>query len=242
MEAYQANLLQSLRAVEEFLASNADRLEGVVNTGARQRLTEVLAELDAHVADQAGSTLVSQGSTQRNRALRRALVRDHMAPIARMARAQLPPVPEQDGLCTPRPNWPLERLHAAAHGMAVATAPHRAEFVKAGLSADFVEALTDAADAMVQSVSDRSQSRGKVSGATKGLRTALASGRRLVAVLDALMARTLVDDPALLASWKSVKRVRRIASHARDEPAGVAVPANANVRARPLPMQLVEAG
>lgn len=217
MEAYQANLLQSLRAVEEFLSSNADRLDGVVNTGARQKLTETIAALDAHVVEQAGSTLVSQGATRRNRALRHALVRDHMAPIARMARAQLPPVPEGDALRAPRPSWSIERLHAAAHGMAEATAPHRAEFVMAGLREDFVEALTAAADAMVESVSDRAQSRGRVSGATKGLRTSLASGRKLVGVIDALLASVLAEDPALLASWKSVKRVRRIASHARDE-------------------------
>jgi hypothetical protein len=46
---------------------------------------------------------------------------------------------------------------------------------------------------------------------------ALASGRKLVAVIDALLASALAEDPALLASWKRVKRVRRIASHARNE-------------------------
>jgi hypothetical protein len=214
MEKYQANLLQSLRAVDEFLASNAHRLDGVVNTGARQKLAETLAALDANATEQAGGTLASQGTTQLTRALRRALVRDHMAPIARMARAELPPMPEAHALRPPRPNWPLARLHAAAHGMAEATAPYRAELVKAGLREDFVEALTAAADAMVQSVTDRAQSRGRVSGATRGLRTSLSSGRKLVAVLDALVARTLADDPALLANWKRVKRVRRMASHA----------------------------
>jgi hypothetical protein len=228
MEAYQGNLLQSLRAVEEFLTSNADRLGGgVVNTGARRKLTETLAALDAHVAEQAGSTIRAQGTTRRTRALRRTLVRDHMAPVARMAQAELPPVPERDALRAPRPNWSIERLHAAAHGMAEATAPHRAEFVEAGLSEDFIEALTAAADALVRSVSDRAQSRGRVSGATKGLRTSLSAGRKLVGVLDALVARTLTVDPALLASWKRVKRVRRMASHARDEAAPVLLPLEA---------------
>lgn len=95
-----------------------------------------------------------------------------MAPIARMARARFPLLPERDAMRLPRPNWAIARLHASAHGMATATAPYRAEFVPA-------------------------------------------EGRKLVYVIDALVARALVADPALLAGWKSVKRVRRIASRTR---------------------------
>jgi hypothetical protein len=217
MEAYQSSQLQSLRAVEEFLTANADRLGTVVSSGARRQLTETLAALDAHAAEQAGSTFVSRGTTQRNRVLRRALVRDHMAPIVRMARTQLLPLPDGNIFQAPRPGWSVERLHAAAHGMATATAPHRAEFVRGGLDEDFVEALTSAADALVEAVNDRVQARGQVSGATRGLRTLLSSGRKLVDLLDALVVRALADDPALVANWRHVKRIRRRASTARDD-------------------------
>lgn len=215
MEAYQSNQLQSLRAVEEFLTANADRLGTVARSGARRELAETLAALDAHAADQAGSTYASRGTTQRNRALRRALVRDHMAPIVRMARTQLRPLPEGNVFQSPRPGWSVERLHAAAHGMAIATAPHRAEFARGGLDVDFIEALTAAADALTQAVSDRVQARGQVSGATRGLRTLLSSGRKLVDLLDALVLRAAADDPALVASWRHVKRIRRMPSAAR---------------------------
>ena len=225
MQSSQGNLLQSLRAVEEFLESNAARLNGVVNSGTRQKLAESIAALESYVTEQAGSSIESQGATRKNHALRRALVRDHMAPIARMARAKLPPMPEVDALRPPRPNWSIERLAAAAQGMAKTTAPFRAEFVKAGLEPDFVERLTAATEAMLQSVDERAMSRGRWSGATKGLKATLSSGRRLVDVIDAMIASALADDPALLANWKRVKRVRRLPSRAQNDPAPVAIPA-----------------
>ena len=52
---------------------------------------------------------------------------------------------------------------------------------------DFVQQLGAAADAMLNALSERAQSRGKRGGATKGLGTKLAHGRRLVQVLDAFV-------------------------------------------------------
>jgi hypothetical protein len=210
MQSLQGNLLQSLRAVEEFLDVNAARLDGVVKSGTRQKLGESIAALEMYVVEQAGSSLASQGATQRNRALRKALVRDHMAPIARLVQADLPPAPEVDALRMPDPAWSMERLAAAAHGMAQAAAPYADAFVAAGLKPDFVARLTAAANAMTDAVSDRAQTRGKLSGATKGLKTTLAAGRKLVRVIDAFVESELAEDPALLASWKRVKRVRKV--------------------------------
>lgn len=236
MQTVQGNTLQSLRAVEEFLEANAAALGDVVNTGTRQKLGEAIAALEVHVTEQAGSNMASQGATQKHYALRRALIRDHMAPIARMVEAGMPPVAEVEALRFPDKAWPLEKLAAAAHGMAKEAAPFAEAFIKAGLRPDFVERLTGAADAMVNAVSDRVQNRGKWSGATKGMKTTLAGARKLVKVIDALVASALVDDPALLANWKRVKRVRKVAAHPADTPTPpVAIPPNANVPTAALP-------
>ena len=231
MQTVQGNLLQSLRAVEEFLDVNAARLDGVVKSGTRQKLGETISALEMFVVEQAGSSLAAQGATQHNRALRRALVRDHMAPIARLVQADLPPAPQVDALRMPQQAWSIERLAAAAHGMASAAAPYAEEFVKAGLRPDFVTRLTAAADAMVEAVAERAQTRGKLSGATKGLKTTLASGRKLVRVIDAFVASELVDDPALLANWKRVKRVRKVPVRSNDD--AVASPPAAEMKALP---------
>src|SRR3982751_4722867 len=133
MQSRQGNMLQSLRAVEDFLAANADPLDEIVKTGTRKKLANTIAALEATVADQAGSSVIAKGGTNRYLALRRALIRDHMGPIARIARAELPPSPEMNALRMPRHDWSMERLAAAAHGMAQAAEAYAPQFVEAGL-------------------------------------------------------------------------------------------------------------
>ena len=233
MHTVQGNLLQSLRAVEEFLETHAVRLDGVVKSGTRQKLGETISALEMYVVEQAESSLAAQGATQLNNALRVALVRDHMAPIARLVQADLPPAPQVDALRMPRAGWSIERLAAAAHAMANAAAPYAEDFVKAGLRPDFVTRLISAADTMVQAVADRAQTRGKLSGATTGLKTTLAAGRKLVRVIDAFVESELVNDPALLSNWKRVKRVRKVpVRSAGDAPAPASRPA-ATIKALP---------
>ena len=76
MQTAQGNMLQSLRAAHAFLDENAARLTGVVNTGARQKLDDAIAQLSTHASDQTGHYLAAQGATQKKAALRAALLRD----------------------------------------------------------------------------------------------------------------------------------------------------------------------
>jgi hypothetical protein len=219
MQTAQGNMLQSLRTVQAFLEENADTLAGVVKTGARQKLQDAIGELSTHASEQTGSTLAAQGATQKQRALRLALVRDHMAPISRIARADLPYTPEIEPLRLPKGRPSTEKLAAAAYGMAKAATPFSEVFVAAGLHTDFIAQLEGAADAMIVSLSERSQSRGKRSGATTGLKAKLRAGRNIVQVLDAFVKSALKDDPALLANWKTVKRVLKVTGRAAAAPA-----------------------
>ena len=223
MHTTQGNLLQSLRAVKEFLDDNAQQLGDVVTTGTRTKLDQIIAALEKHVAEQAGSVLAASRASRKRAELTTALLRDHMAPIARIAQADLPHVAGNNVLRLPRTNVSTERLAAAAEGMALEAAPYAEHFVQAGLPADFIARLTAAADALVQSVSERVTSRGRRSGATKGVKATLQSARKLVHVIDAFVTSTLANDPALLANWKRVKRVRRVAVRS-DEPTTPALP------------------
>lgn len=214
MQTTQGNMLQSLRAVEAFLDANAATLTGVVSTGARQRLTAAIGALSAHVSDQTGSALTSQGSTKNQHLVREALLRDHMTPVARIARADLPQTPQIAPLRMPRGRPTAPRLAAAANGMAQAAAPYANVFISAGLPTDFIAQLTGAADDLVTALDERTQIRGKRKGATKGLKDSLSAGRKIVHILDAFVKSALKDNPALLASWNTVKRVRRTGARA----------------------------
>lgn len=225
MQTKQGNMLQSLQSVEAFLDEHAERLAGVVKTGARQKLAAAIAALAAHASDQSGSELASQGATKKQLALRQVLLRDHMQPIARVAKAELPPTPAIEPLRMPKGKPTPQRLAALAHGMAKAAEAFSATFVSAGLPEDFVARLVAPADAMIASGEERVQSRGRRTGATKGLTETLTAGRRIVHVLDAFVKTALTAEPALLANWNAVKRVRRVAPRpAADDPSPTPAP------------------
>jgi len=209
MQTTQGSVLESLQAVQTFLTDNADRLAGVVKTGARQKLDEAIAELTTHAEEQQGSHLAAQGNTQEKRNLQLVLRRDHMAPIARIARAELPPTPAVEPLKMPKGRPTVARLAALADGMANAAAPFADTFISAGLPTDFIAQLRAATTAMVAAVAERNQNRGKRGGATTGLKQKLGRARRIVHVLDAFVQTALKDDQVLLSSWNIVKRVRR---------------------------------
>jgi hypothetical protein len=219
MKLNQASVLQSLRAAQSFLDTNGARL-GELGKGVRKRLDDAVEKLTSHAATQSGSFLQAKGSTKEQRALREALRRDHMAPIARIARLELAGVPNIEALRMPRGRVIGERLAAAARGMGNMAAQFAPTFVAAGLPADFVEQLEAATVAMLGTLTQRTDSRRFRVGATAGLRTKLSEGRKIVDALDAFVQRALKDDLVLLAEWNSIRRVQGVPISRADAPAG----------------------
>jgi hypothetical protein len=214
MQTKQGAVLESLRAVNSFLDENADRLGDVVHSGARQKLADALAELDAYATEQTAAGLAAEGATKMKRMLQRRLRRRHMRPIARIARSDLPATTALE-LKMPKGRPTAQRLAAHAEGMAKAAAPFADAFISAGLPPDFLARLNAASSELVAAVSDRTQSRGRQSGATAGLKQRLSSARKLVHVLDTLIEAEVEDDEALLANWHMIKRVRRTGPKAK---------------------------
>jgi hypothetical protein len=209
VQTTQGSILESLLSVQAFLNDNAETLGNIVKTGARQKLDEAIAQLSAHASDQTGHNLAAQGATRNTRVLRLTLLREHMAPIARIARADLPPTPQIEPLKMPKGKPTIAQLAKLADGMAQAAVPFTDAFVAAGLPPDFVTRLNSATESMLGSVIDRTKSLGSRSGATTGLKVRLSAARKIVHVLDAFVKPVLKDDPALLANWNLIKRVRR---------------------------------
>jgi hypothetical protein len=210
----QGTQLQKLRTVQAFLDEHADLLPGVADSGARRMLTEVIAELSACAANQSLSVLAMQGATQKQYALRDLLLRAHMTPVARIARASLSTAPELDVLRMPRGHPTVPKLAAAATAMAIAAKKHASVFIAAGLPDDFAEQLIEAADALLDSVTERANHNGRRRGATTGLKSTLAKGKQLVAVLDSFVIRDVRENPALLAQWDGVRQLGRLSGRA----------------------------
>jgi len=118
-------------------------------------------------------------------------------------------VPELEPLRMPKGKPTVEKLASAAAGMAKTVEPYSDVFIAAGLPNDFIAQLNAATDAMTNTISERTSSRGRRSGATAGLKQKLSAGRRIVHALDAFVRSQLKNDPALLRDWNLVKRVPR---------------------------------
>lgn len=223
MKTLQGNMLVSLRAVDTFLDTNAAILDGVVTTGARRKLTGAIVDLSTHASDQTGGAMATESSAQSQLRLRQALLRDHMAPIASIARAELPLTPEVVSLRMPRGRPTSPKLVAAAEGMAKNAAPYASVFVDNGRPVDFIAQLNSAAEALITAAGGHTNIKGKRKAATTGIQDRLTAGRKIVHVLDTYVKSALKDEPVLLSNWNAVKRVPRTGIR----PAATATPAPA---------------
>lgn len=220
MQTAQATMLTTLRAVAGFIDANASQLGNVAATGARQRLNDAITALDGHISNQSGGSLVARSLTQKQRALRVALVRDHMKAVSNIAKADLPRTTEFAPLRMSNGRIPGEKLAAAAIAMAQLAQLHTPVFIAAGLPSDFAAQLIGAANNLLDSLASRVQKRGVSKSGTAGMKTKLTEARKVVHILDAFVTSALKDDSSLLANWKLVMRTPKSSAHSGDSTIG----------------------
>jgi hypothetical protein len=207
MRFSQSNVLETVRRVQAFMDRNAGDLGDVNASGARKTLDRVEMQLSAHAADQVAGHVNAKGETANQRALRLALRLRHMRPIAAIARAKLRDVPSFHALTLPDSRLNGSRTAASAAAMADVATQHASVFVEQGLSADFVERLRAATEAVKQSVDGRAASRGRKVSGTRGLSSEEKNARAQLNVLDSMVVPLLLDKDALLAEWRSLRRI-----------------------------------
>lgn len=87
--------------------------------------------------------------------------------------------------------------------------PLKAEFIKRGLPATFVEDLTGAVSELEQTVSQKIQNRDARISSTATVKALVSEGVVVVRELDPIMRNVFAADPAALAAWESARRVER---------------------------------
>lgn len=223
MQLTEGYRFTALYNAQQFLADHADELPRVAQTGASRRLDVILDELSCLVTEQAAATLLARAATGRLHQLRRRLFEDHLTPITRIARAELADHPEMIAFRMPRMSTPVELLVAEARGVARVAGPHAAVFIAAGLAEDFVARLEEAIDELLEALLTRASWRGRVSGATAGINSQLAAGRRMIAILDSFVRRAARDHKELRVAWQAASTIaavpgrRRLSSGAPDD-------------------------
>jgi uncharacterized protein YaiL (DUF2058 family) len=213
---------QSLRQVQQFLTVHADAVPSAVASAAKQELDTAVATLDEAAIEQGSLTRRVRGEVRRREQLERILQRKYMTPLAKYARASLRGVPQFAALTPSARALRAERLVRTAQAMAVAAEQYVDQLEEAEFPADFLERLRTAAAAVQRSFDAGVSGRVRRTGVTKEIRAALASGRRAVARLDALMGHTILGDEALEREWRAAKLIRRRGTAARERSEAVA--------------------
>jgi hypothetical protein len=208
MNAYQERVLQSFRRVEGWFAANPEYVAGNAALGHQlETLTGIVRRLSDHVTAQdtqrAQSLLISKDEVEQ----RREVLTYQMAPIAKVARALRGTVPGIGVLSLPRGNVQTAEVITAATAMAQKGEIYKDVLVESGLPADFVAQLMAAAAALKASLDGRGLARASRVAATRGVGSELALGRRVVAILDAVVTRQIRSQPAKVAEWEQLKRV-----------------------------------
>lgn len=221
MNTNQAHVLASIRNATGFLDEHAALFAAKIKPAFLTRLTTALATLSATIAEQESLTRKVKGSAKDRAALRIVLLHEHMAPIARVARIELPNTPSIAQFTMPKSRLSTEKLAAAASGMAQAALPYHDVFVAAALPDDFITQLTEARDAMLAASTQRASHSSGRKGATSGLRSQLTEARAILHAMDAIVRPVIKGDATLLATWKSISRVQK----ARTSAVVVATPA-----------------
>ena len=215
MNLRQGRKLISLYAVDVFLDAHKERLPKATAAGMRERFGRTLAELELHVRTQSAAPITAEGLTKAMDAKREVLLRDHMAPIASIAKLEAENHPALAPLKMPRGDPGVQKLLAHAAGMASVAQDYREVFIAAGMAPTFVEDLNTAIEDVLATLTARTERHAAGAGATVGLRSTLDACNRYKAVLDAFIKTEASNDPDLLAHWHSVKRVERLPGRRR---------------------------
>jgi hypothetical protein len=198
--------LNTLSRVQRFLDQNGPTLGDINASGYRKILDDVVGKLSAHAADQTTTKRAAAAEAAKERVLRNALKLNHMRPVATVANAQLRQVPDFVALKMPPRNATSRTLISWAAAMKTAAGEYSDAFIGAGLPADFLDQLQAAADALGNSLTNRTSNGAAQRGATIGLDAEATRGRQAVKVLDSLVEPLIQGNLALLGQWTAARR------------------------------------
>jgi hypothetical protein len=244
MNSYEERVGQSLRRVEGWFAANPELVAGNAALGTQvEALKGIVVRLTDHATAQdtqfAQSLLISKDEIDQ----RRVVLQHQMAPIAQVGRALRGTVPGIGVLTIPKANAPTAEIITAAEVLSQKAEIYKEVLVEHGLPADFIDQLKQAAAALKASVDGRGLARASMVAATRGVKSEVALGRRVVAIIDAVVTGLIRSNPVKLAEWRQLKRVTLKAGAPRQQvglvdPNSNAVQTNSNaVQTNSIPLQ-----
>jgi hypothetical protein len=203
----QQRKFDSLIRVEDFFDKNGAAIGTVATSEAKKQIDEAVNELRQHVTAQGATARAVAGQTGRIQGMAKQLVRSHISPITKFARANLKGVTDYETLTnTPRSSSP-KKLVSQAFAIAKSAAPYVSSMAAAGFPEDVVDQLLAATNELNNLIMLREPMRTSRVQSTKSIDKLLEQGRDGVRKIDAVLAKRLDADAPALAAWRSASRV-----------------------------------
>jgi hypothetical protein len=207
MRELQQRQLDSLIRVQDFFDRNGVAIGPVATSAAKQQIDDAVSEVREHVTAQGATLRTVAGQTGRIQGMAKQLVRSHISPITKFARANLNGVTDYETLTkTPRPET-TKKLVSHAYAIAKAAAPYASAMAAAGFPADIVDQLLAATNELNDAIVKREPLRAHRVKSTESIDKLLEQGRDGVRKIDAVLAKRLDADAPALAAWRSASRV-----------------------------------
>jgi hypothetical protein len=183
------------------------------------QLTQVVEDLKSRAFDQSrGQSSARQSSA--NKAAARVELSRQLEAVHRTARVIAFTNPGlEEKFPSPR-GLGDQALLTLARTCGDAALPLKAEFVKRGLGADFIDELGAVAAAFETAINERMQGRGMQVGATAEIDKRIERGLQIVRELSVLILNTYAHDPPKLALWESASHVEKLPRRTRPKTDG----------------------
>jgi hypothetical protein len=197
----------SLIRGKDFIDRNGVALGPVSTSAAKKQIDDAVSQLRQHVTAQGATERAVAGQTGRIRGMAKQLVRCHLSPITKFARANLKGVSDFETLTrTPKPGSP-KKLVSQSFAIAKAAAPYASAMTAAGFPAETVDQLLAATNELNDAIVKREPLRKAGVQSTGSIAKLLDLGRDGVRKIDAVLAKRLVNDAPALAAWRAASRI-----------------------------------
>lgn len=226
MKDTERRRLEMFIRVREFGQTNAAQFPSTSFAGEQfAALSTLINELETHTGAQASGMSASRQGSMSRAAARDELLQDLQA-ISRTVRPLERTMPGiSDKFRVPH-NQSDQAVLAAARAAALDALPLKAELIKRGLPADFLEDLQADIEQLEEAITRKAQGTETHVEATAAIDDLIERGMNAVRELDPIMRNTFANDPVKLAGWMSASHVERSRQRATPDSPATAPPAS----------------
>ena len=207
MKDTQTRKYEAFLRAQEFGDNNAARIPSeTIADELFARLDEIIEQINNHSSIQSsGLRAAREGGTVKG--VRRAELRTLLKSISRTAKS-IPTPGLSDRFRVPS-RLKDQDLLSLGRSIAADAVPLRIEFIRRGLSTNFIDKLSTLVTNFEQAIDQMIQNEETRIAATAAIKDLFQVGMNLLRQLDPIMRNVFVDDPATLAAWGSARHVER---------------------------------